>query len=497
MAFQGNRLFLGNFHGFNVFDVADPLHVKLLVSVVCPPGQSDLAVYGNLLFMSSEPPTGRLDCGAGGSMEGVDKARFRGVRIFDISNLTQPRQVAAVQTCKGSHTLTLLPDRRNPRILYVYNDTTRLVRSSEELAGCVADPDDPNTALFSIDVIKVPIDAPEKAEIVNRPRLFKDPATGKLNSLAAGGERPGQITSSATRNCHDITVYPDIGLAAAACYGNGLLLDISDPADPKRLDAVTDPNMGYWHSGTFNNKGDVVVFGDEWGAGQEPHCRPSDPQLWGGDTTLTVANGKLVHQGYYKIPNNQGPTENCMAHNGNLIPIPGRDVIVQAWFQGGASVFDFTDPIHPFEIAYFDRGPLSDSELLIGGYWSAYWYNGLIYASEIARGLDILRLEPSDLLSKNEIAAGTLIQDAELNPQTQRRIVWPDKPVVAEAYLDQLARDKALPTARIAAARRALAAQGSKPAIALAAQLDKLAALAQGRTADRLAGVARVLRAKP
>jgi hypothetical protein len=497
MAFEGTKLFQGNFQGFNVYDIANPVQPKLLASIVCPAGQGDVAVHGNLLFYSVEPPAGRLDCGKGGTGDAkvASKERFRGVRIFDISNLADPKQVAAIQTCQGSHTVTLVPDKRDPKTLYAYSSGLAGVRSADEMAGCSADEADPNTSLFSIDVIKVPLDAPEKAAIVARPRLFAD--AGKLNGLAQAGKLSSGKDTMATRNCHDITVYPAIDRAGAACMGNGLLLDISNPANPKRLDAASDPNFGTWHSATFNNKGDVVLFTDEWGGGTQPRCRPTDPQYWGGDATFKIeGGGKLAVQGYYKIPNTQSDVENCVAHNGNLIPVPGRDVMVQAWYQGGLSVFDFTDTKKPVEIAFFDRGPLHAGDMWVGGYWSTYWYNGRIYGSEITRGLDVLKLEPSAMLSKNEIAAAELIKEAGSNPQTQTRIVWPDKPVVARAYLDQLLRTKAIGAAQAAAVDKALTAMetGTKGAnAALVTQLKAGAAKASGRDIERYEGIARIL----
>jgi hypothetical protein len=500
IAFSGTRVIQGNYQGFNVWDMANPAKPKLVSSTVCPGGQHDVGVYGNLMFMSVENPRGRLDCGAGGSTDAanVNKERFRGIRIFDISNIASPKQIAAVQTCQGSHTLTLIPAPKE-RAVYVYNQGTSTVRSSDELAGCSADANDPRTALFSIDVIKVPLDAPEKAAIVSHPRLFADAAGSQTSVLSKKTDaRPdGSQPARETRNCHDITVYPAVGLAGGACQGNGLLLDISDPPNPKRLDAVTDPNFAAWHSATFANSGKKVLFTDEWGGGSSPRCRPGDPQFWGGDAIFDIAaDGKMGIQGHYKIPNNQGLAENCVAHNGNLVPVPGRDVMVQGWYQGGVSVLDFTDAKKPFEIAFFDRGPLSADKTWLGGYWSIYWNNGYIVGSEIARGLDVLELEPSAMLSKNEIAAAKLIQNKENNPQTQMKIVWPDKPVVARAYLDQLVRGKAIDAGQAASVDQALTAmeKGTKGAnTALIAQIKAAGAKANGRNVERYDGIARIL----
>jgi hypothetical protein len=384
-----------------------------------------------------EQTRGRIDCGAQGVSTAVSAERFRGVRIFDITDLSRPRQVAAVQTCRGSHTHTLVPDPKDPGTLYVYGSGTSSVRSAEELAGCsgLKPEDDPNTALFSIDVIKVPLAHPEEAAIVNRPRVFADLTTGKLAGLWAGGDHgAGTQKTSETNQCHDITVYPEIGLAAGACSGNGLLLDISDPVHPTRLDFAADKNFAYWHSATFNNDGTKVIFTDEWGGGTRPRCRATDPPTWGADAIFDITRDrKLAFKGYFKMPAPQSEQENCVAHNGSLVPVPGRDIMVQAWYQGGLSMFDFTDSAHPVEIAYFDRGPIDAKQLIIGGYWSAYYYNGFIYASEIARGLDVFRLIPSEYLTQNEIDAAALVGPGEVNVQEQQRVDWPASGVVASS----------------------------------------------------------------
>ncbi len=474
IAFQGNHLFLGNFYGVNIFDISDPAKTALVTSMVCPGGQGDVSVYKNLLFMSVEMPNGRLDCGTEGfppeppppaghekepRLPAAQKDRFRGVRIFDISNIKNPKQVAAVQTCRGSHTHTLVVDPNDKDNVYIYVSGTSFVRQPEELAGCSGEqPDkDPNTALFRIEVIKVPVAAPQEAKVVSSPRVFIDPRTGALNGLSNGGSHDKNEEKPADSNqCHDITVYSAIGLAAGACSGNGILLDIKDPVHPKRLDAVNDPNYSYWHSASFSNDGKKVVFTDEWGGGLGARCRPNDPNKWGADAIFRLKDDKLTFASYYKLPAAQGDTENCVAHNGSLVPVPGRDIEVQAWYQGGVSVMDFTDAAHPFEIAYFDRGPIDPKMLVLGGDWSAYWYNGCIYGSEIARGLDVFELTPTKFLTQNEIDAAKTVRVAELNVQNQRRIDWPAKLVVAKAYVDQLERSQALPADRIAALRAAI-----------------------------------------
>jgi hypothetical protein len=474
-AFQGTHLFQGNFYGVNFYDISNPAKVSLITSLVCPGGQGDVSVYGNLLFMSVEMPNGRLDCGVQGfpplpppepghekdhRIPTASPDRFRGVRVFDISDIKNPKQVAAVQTCRGSHTHTLVVDPNDKDNVYIYVSGTSFVRQSEELAGCSAEekPEkDPNTSLFRIDVIKVPLAAPQQAKVVSSPRVFIDPRTGALNGLNNGGSHDKKAEKPAdTNQCHDITVYSAIGLAAGACSGNGILLDIKDPIHPKRVDAVNDPNYSYWHSASFSNDGSKVVFTDEWGGGLQPRCRPTDPNKWGADAIFNLKDDKLSFASYYKMPAAQTETENCVAHNGSLIPVPGRDIEVQAWYQGGISVMDFTDAAHPYEIAYFDRGPVDAKALILGGDWSAYWYNGYIYGSEISRGLDVFRLVPSKFLTQNEIDAANLVKYSELNVQNQQKIAWPSRLTVARAYLDQLGRSQALSSDKIAGLNKAI-----------------------------------------
>lgn len=443
LAMSNGRLFVGNFNGFNAYDVSGDGAPRLVMSVVCPGGQGDVSVHGDLLFMSVEENRGRLNCGSATNEDDVTSQRFRGVRIFDISNLNAPRQIAAVQTCRGSHTHTLVPHPTDANVLYVYNSGTADVRGAAELAICTdGQPDqNPETALFSIDVIKVELDRPQDAAIVNRPRIFADSQTGRVAGLWRGG-RAGIATQNTaqTNQCHDITVFPEIGLAAGACSGNGILLDISDPENPRRTSDIFDPDMAYWHSATFNNAGDKVVFTDEWGGGIGARCQATNPATWGANMVATIENRTLAGKSFHKLPSAQGATENCVAHNGTIIPVPGRDLMVQAWYQGGVSIMDFTDPARPVEIAFFDRGPIDANRLYVGGSWSAYWLNGRIYSSEIVRGLDVLRLVPNEHLSAAEIAAAEAITAETINPQTQTRITWADTPDVAGAYLDQLGR---------------------------------------------------------
>jgi hypothetical protein len=516
IAFQGNHLFLGNFYGVNIFDISIPANTTLLTSLVCPGGQGDVSVYKNLLFMSVEMPNGRLDCSAQGfppeppppppapgeerkrRLPAAQKDRFRGVRIFDISDIKNPKQVAAVQTCRGSHTHTLVQDPNDKDNVYIYVSGTSFVRQPEELAGCSGEqPDkDPNTALFRIDVIKVPLAAPQDAKVVSSPRVFIDPRTGALNGLSNGGSHGKDEEKPAdTNQCHDITVYSAIGLAAGACSGNGIILDVKDPVHPKRLDAVNDPNYSYWHSASFSNDGTKVVFTDEWGGGLGARCRPNDPMKWGADALFNLKDDKLTFASYYKLPAAQGDTENCVAHNGSLVPVPGRDIEVQAWYQGGISVVDFTDVAHPFEIAYFDRGPIDPKMLVLGGDWSAYWYNGSIYGSEIARGLDVFELTPTKFLTQNEIDAAKSVRVAELNVQNQQKIEWPAKLVVAKAYVDQLERSQALPADQVTALRAAMSKNKLGKLKGMAPSLEKSAASAKSPAdSTRLHALADILK---
>jgi hypothetical protein len=526
LAFSGNHLFVGNYNGINFYDIDDPGKVKLRTSLLCPGGQGDVSVYGNLLFMSAEAMNGRIDCGSQGiPLPAGYKApppeppapnapagtrarrpppppspdRFRGVRIFDISDLAHPKQVATVQSCRGSHTHTLVIDPKDKENVYIYISGTGPVRQADELAACSGgDPEkNPETALFRIDIIKVPLAHPEQAKIVNSPRIFSDEKTGALNGLWKGGTHgEGTQTTSVTDKCHDITVYSALGLAAGACSGNGILLDIRDPKNPKRLDAVSDPNYAFWHSANFSNDGKKVLFTDEWGGGSQPRCRETDPMHWGADAIFTLDKGKLTLASYYKMPAAQTETENCVAHNGSLVPIPGRDVLVQAWYQGGISLVDFTDPAHPFEVAYFDRGPTDSTKKGMGGQWSTYWYNGYIYGAEIARGVDVFKLVPNQFLTQGEIDAANQVHFNELNVQNQPKITWPSNFIVARAYVDQLERSGALPAARISAVTAAMEKGNRGQLQSLAKGLEKDSAGAKtAADRERMRALAGILKA--
>ncbi len=506
LAFRGTRLYQGNYQGFQVFDISTPSRPDLLLSVLCPGGQGDVSVFGDLVVMSAQEARGRLDCGLEGVADSISAERLQGIRIFDLSDLRNPRQVAAVQACRGSHTHTLVTNPNDSANLYVYIQGTSSVRPAEELPGCsgAAPEEDPNTSLFRIEVVRVPLDAPERAEIVNMPRIFADPATGAIAGLWAGGDHgPGTQRTSGTNRCHDITAYPEIGLAAGACSGNGILLDITDPVNPVRVAEVMDPNFSYWHSATFNNDGTKVLFTDEWGGGTAPRCRASDPPTWGADAIFTREGSEMRLQGYYKLPVPQTETENCVAHNGSLIPVPGRDIMVQAWYQGGLSVVDFTDPANPYEIAFFDRGPISQEMLFTGGFWSTYWYNGRIYGAEISRGIDVFRLTPSEHLSAAEIAAAELVRTEQFNAQLQERFRWPDAAPVARAYLDQMVRAGRILAARATELDALLdrverggvpAAELRQAATRIDADVAAIRAGTAGGDADRLERMAGVLR---
>lgn len=504
MAFSGNVLVTGSYHGFSIYELTGGAP-ELVSSVVCPGGQGDVSIVGDLLIMSVEETRARNDCGLQGIDEDVSPERFRGLRILDISDLRRPRQVGAVQTCRGSHTHSVVS--ADDEKIIVYNSGTAGVREQEELAGCIDEtPGDDRTALFRIDVVEIPVERPSEARVVGSPAVFADPEQGRLAGLWKGGDHGEETQETAvTNHCHDITVFPELDIAGGACSGNGILFDISDPLNPKRIDEVVDKGFAYWHSATFNNDGTKVIFTDEWGGGMRPRCRTYDPLDWGADAIFDIVDGKLEFRSYFKMPAPQMDEENCVAHNGSVVPVPGRDIFVQAWYQGGISVIDFTDSSRPVEIAFFDRGPVHEEHLVLGGFWSVYYYDGLIYGTEIVRGLDVLKLTPSEHLTANEIAAAGLADmGGVFNPQQQFRVRWPDEPVVAKAYLDQLGRDDALKAGlarEIVAAldRSAVRLASGTSDARLAANLDSLAATVaiaggEGPAASRVAALAETLR---
>jgi hypothetical protein len=485
LAFIGNTVYQGNYGGWQAWDISNVRKPAVIQSYVCPGSQSDVSVYRNLLFVSHEANTGRIDCGLQGVPSPVSKDRARGVRIFDISDVRNPKRVAVVQTCRGSHTHTLVTDPNDKQNVYIYVSGSSGVRSAEELPGCVGGlmSENPNTADFRLEVIQIPLANPEQAKIITSPRVFNNltapprrtepgagggragraggggAAAGGDSTAAAGrGGRGGGRGDVGPRGCHDITVYPAIGLAGGACGGYGFLLDIRDVKNPKRITEVADSNMSFWHSATFSNDGKKILFSDEWGGGTAPRCRSTDKMEWGADAIFTLENNVMTFKSYYKMPAAQTALENCVAHNGSLIPIPGRDVMVQSWYQGGISIFDFTDAARPKEIAYFDRGPLDTTKLVAAGHWSAYWYNGHVIASEEFRGLDIFELKPSAFISQNEIDAAKSVRMEWFNPQEQPKIVWPPSFAVARSYLDQLARGNGIARDRATAIASDLAA---------------------------------------
>jgi len=491
LAFRGNLVFQGNFSGFQIWDISNPANPVLRKAVLCATGQGDPSIYGNLLFLSSESTGNRTDCGTQGVQERVSQDRMVGVRIYDVSDIQNPRKVMDIQTCRGSHTHTLVPDPNDPGVVYVYVAGSAGVRSGEELSGCVDAPiDSANTSRFRVEVIKVPLAHPEQAQVVNYARIFNELSAPESHGVAPSdanapvrqrpaGAAPRQRTGP--NQCHDITVYPAIGLAGGACGGYGLLLDIRDPVNPKRIQAVGDTNFAFWHSATFNNDGSKVLFTDEWGGGTQPKCRADDPIDWGADAIFTLSNNHLTQGAYFKMPAAQTPQENCVAHNGSLVPVPGRDIMVQGWYQGGLDVIDFTDARHPYEVAYFDRGPVDPATMVTAGYWAGYWYNGHIIGSEIARGLDIFDLVPNKYLSQNEIDAAKLVHMDQFNPQSQPKIVWPAAFPVVRSYLDQLVRGNGLASSRTSAlATQLTAAEGMTGA----ARRDALNAIATQLDAD-------------
>lgn len=453
MAFTKDMLVAGSYHGFNIYRLEEDGFPNLMTSVVCPGGQGDVSVVGDLLIMSVQDTRGRLDCGLQGVDPEPNEERFRGIRLFDISNPEMPVQVGAVQTCRGSHTHSVVEGPTSDGKIIVFNSGTSSIRDQEEMVDCFEDiPGDDRTALFRIDVIEIPIDNPSNSKIIDSPTVFADLETGVIAGLWRGGDHGDETQETEiTDQCHDITVFPSASLAAGACSGNGILFDISDPTKPKRIDDVTDTGFAYWHSATFNNEGTKVLFTDEWGGGGRARCRAWDPINWGANAIYDIVDGQLQFRSHFKMPAPQKETENCVAHNGAIIPVPGRDIFVQAWYQGGISVIDFTDSSNPIEIAYFDRGPILEDELITGGFWSVYYYEGTIYGTEITRGLDVFKLIPSEYLSENEIEAAELaypqIGSKRLfNPQQQIPMTWPANPSVALSYVDQLERIGAIET---------------------------------------------------
>jgi hypothetical protein len=563
LAFKGNYVVQGNFNGVIIWDMSNPASPKLVNEYVCPASQSDVSVYGDLLFVSGEGLEGRLDCGTEGVQDRVSDERLRGIRIFDISDVENPEYIANVQTCRGSHTHSVLKDPKDDDNIYIYVSGSSMVRPEEELPGCSAamPNEDPNSALFRIEVIKVPLDAPEESAIVSSPRIFDDLApppshepspedVAKLERMRAEGknvylvreagpwvgsvrevpdglasrllemykEEQG-ITNDPTEaqmvafresigdlvysmreeeeygpnQCHDITLYPEIGLAGGACDGYGLLLDISDPVNPVRIDQVADENFSYWHNATFNNDGSKILFSDEW---YGTKCRANDPYEWGANAIFTInEDRKLEFHSYYKMDAIQTEYEICVAHNGSLLPVPGRDIMIQSWYEGGVSLFDWTDPDNPVEIGFHDRGPMQIGNVGSGGSWSIYWYNGYLVNSEIYRGLDILDLKANPYLTQNEIDASKTVVLDYLNVQGQPKYEWPATFALAKAYVDQLDRDPAVSEEMIKDLRVGIARAETNGDMKVLQDLaSKVAGNATGAHADKMAQLAETLK---
>jgi hypothetical protein len=377
-AFQGKYAYGGNYNGFAVYDISNPKGIKVATQVLCPGSQNDISVQGNLLFLGTDSQRTNDSCDNVASTTAAPGERWEGIKIFDISDPLNPKYLKSVKTACGSHTQTLIPGKGRDKSVYLYI-------SSYNLAGA----DLPNCALPHdlISIVKVPLKNPAAASVVAAPVLFPD-----------GGYPGGTTGQSATTGCHDITAYPEKDIAAGACMGDGVLFDISDRVKPKVITSVRDTeNFAFWHSATFNNSATKVVFTDELGGGGAATCNPTIGPKKGADAIYDIVGkgkrAKLVFRSYFKIPRTNADTENCVAHNGSLIPVPGRDIMVQAWYQGGISVWDFTNSRKPVELAYWERGPISTTALVGGGSWSAYWYNGYIYSNDIAKGVDVLQLK--------------------------------------------------------------------------------------------------------
>jgi len=502
LAFGDHYAYQGNFAGFTVWDVSNPAKPIVAAVVDCITSQGDPSIVGNLLFVSAEGAGNRNDCGKGGVQDPKD--HMAGVRIYDVSNPAAPKLIKNVQTCKGSHTHTVIPSPTDRNIVYIYVSGQQAARPETELAGCKngTDPADPTNSLYQLDIIKVPLDHPERAAVIPGARIFTgldgspDCVTfcAPMEARRPVRNRPdvasptGVPLVTGPRNCHDVTAYPAIHLLAAACSSHAIMVDISNPEKPVRLAALTDTNNFQGrHTAGFSNDGTKTLWTDEWGGGTGPMCQAGSIMELGGNTIITASadNKKLTQHAYFKLPAAQSAQENCVSHNGGLIPVPGRDLYVQGWYQGGIDVMDFTDADHPTEIAYFDRGPIDEpadtskaserSRYTIGGSWGAYYWNGYVYSSELDRGFDVYELTPSDQLSANEIAAAKLVTLKEYNPQSQPKLVWPAAFPVVRSYLDQLVRNKGLASDKTSAIDKALTAAEGQNGAARAATLNKLA----------------------
>ena len=523
---NGHYAYQGNFAGFTIWDVSKPAKPVVTSVVECITSQGDPTIIGNLLFVSAEGAGNRNDCGKGGVQEPKD--HMAGIRIFDVSNPKAPKLIKNVQTCKGSHTHTVIPSPTDKKVVYLYVSGQQQARPEAELAGCKNgdDPADSTNSLYQLDIIKVPLDHPEQAAVIPGARIFTGldaasecktlcaPADTRRPPRAARGGAPGDSANpvpvrTGPRNCHDVTAYPAMHLLAAACSSHSIMVDISNPEKPVRLSAITDTNNFQGrHTAGFSNDGKKIIMTDEWGGGTGPMCQAGSIMELGGNTIISLSQDakKQTQRAYFKLPAAQSAEENCVSHNGGIIPVPGRDLYVQGWYQGGVDIMDFTDANHPTEIGYFDRGsidppPPSDtargvelpgavaagrggaaarSRGTIGGSWGAYYWNGMIYSSELDRGFDIFELTPSARLSANEIAAAKLVTLKEFNPQSQPKYVWPAAFPVVRSYLDQLVRNDGLSSDKTSAIAKSLDAAEKQSGAARGTALTALAKQVDG-----------------
>lgn len=381
IAFQDDRAYVGNYSGFSVWDISKPKNPTKISQVSCPGAQNDISVSGDLLYLSTDSSRSDDSCSSE-PQSGTVKESWEGIKIFDISNANNPKYLKSVETACGSHTNTLVPGDKSTEFIYVssYNP-------SSNLPDCQPPHD-------GISIIEVPKKNPAKAKVVATPVLFPD-----------GG-------NESTNGCHDITAYPKRKIAAGACMGDGIIMDIRNPQKPKVIERVSDPNFSFWHSATFTNDGDKVVFTDELGGGGAATCDVETGPTHGANAIYGLSKqNQLRFQSYFKIDRHQNDSENCVSHNGSLIPVDGKDIMVQSWYMGGTSVWDFTDARRPREIGYFERGPAAGDDG--GGTWSSYYYNGHIYSSDLGKGFDVLKFTHPLTNSAKSVKMG------EFNPQSQ------------------------------------------------------------------------------
>jgi hypothetical protein len=514
LAFGTNYAYQANFAGFTIWDISDPAKPVVASVVKCITSQGDPSIWGDLLFLSAEGAGNRNDCADGGVQDPKD--HMAGVRIFDVSDKKAPKLIKNVQTCKGSHTHTIVPHPKDKNIIYIYVSGQQNARPETELAGCKngTNPADKTNSLYQLDIIKVPLNNPEKAVVIPGARIFTgldgggeckqfcvpvNPNRGARRGRAAAADSAAtpnaEPISTGPRNCHDVTAYPSRNLLLASCSTHSILVDIRNPEKPVRLDAIMDTNNFQGrHTAAFSNDGKKLIQTDEWGGGTGPMCQASSMIELGGNTIISLdAKNKQTQRAYFKLPSAQSAEENCVSHNGGIIPVPGRDLYVQGWYQGGVNVMDFTDADKAFEVAYFDRGSIDPPAMVdvpasaaaasggrgagrtIGGSWGAYYWNGYIYSSELDRGMDVFELLPSEHLSANEIAAAKLVQFTEYNPQSQPKMTWPPAFVVVRSYLDQLVRGNGLVAERTTAISSALDLAEQKSGAARASALKALA----------------------